>query len=158
MSSIKRLSITDFLSEVPPEYSGFISQAHELLTKCVYTSKVQSKKHGFSIQYNSQNIKGRLALQFFIRNNALYLYLYNTFFYEFKNFLDNMPSVIIEECIKYRNCTLSCGPPPCTGTGRLEYTINGTPYCKCGVGRILFAVNDEVIGLLPVLRESANKT
>ena len=157
MSSKKRLSIDDFLSEVPLKYCEFTSLAHDLLTKCGYKSKVQSKRHGFSMQYNSQNIKGRLALQFFIRENTLYMYLYNTFFYEFRNFLDNMPSVIINECIEYRNCTLSCGPPPCTGENRLEYAINGTPYCKCGVGRILFAVDDDVTGILSVLRESAGK-
>jgi len=69
MSSQKKLSIADFLPEVPQEYINFVSQAHELLTKNGYKSKVQLKRHGLSAQYNSPNQKGFNALQFIVRGN-----------------------------------------------------------------------------------------
>jgi len=151
MSSLKRLSITEFLSEVPAEYKDFVSQAHGLLTKDGYKSKFQLRKYGFTAQYNSPNTKG-LALQFFVRDNVLYMYLYNIFLYEYKSFLDNLPSVIIKEFVEYRNCTNACSACTCT---ELKYTINGTLYHKCVVGRILFTVDSEITGLLSVLQESA---
>ena len=152
MNSPKRLSITEFLLEVPPEYSDFVSQAHELLIKDGYKSKFQLKKYGFTAQYNSPITKG-LALQFFIRENVLYMYLYNIFLYEYNSFLENLPAVIIKEFAEYRNCTNSCDACTCTA---LKYTINGTLYHKCVVGRILFTVDEEITGLLSVLQKSVN--
>ena len=155
MSSPKRLSITEFLSEVPPVYSDFVSQAHELLTKNGYKSKFEiRKKHGFTARYNTPKTKG-LALQFFVRDNVLYMYLYNIFLYEHNGFLENLPSVIINEFAGYRNCTDACSPT-CTGV-RLNYAINGTQYRKCPSGQILFTVDDEITGLLSVLQKSADK-
>jgi hypothetical protein len=81
----KRLSITDFHSEVPQEYGSFVVQAHELLTQNGYKSKFQLKKHGLSAQYNSPSTKGN-ALQFVIRDNALHMYLYVIFLHEHDGF------------------------------------------------------------------------
>ena len=149
MSSQRKLSISDFHAEVPQEYNNFVLKAHELLTKAGYKSKIQLKKHGLSAQYNSPNTKGN-ALQFIMRENVLYMYLYNIFLYEYDGFLDNLPSVVIEEFATYRDCTDSCNPI-CAGP-RLNYVISGTPYRKCVVGRRLFTVDEEVVtGILSVL-------
>jgi len=151
--SSQKLSISDFHAEAPQQYSNFILQAHELLTQHGYKSKVQSKKHGLSAQYNSPNTKGN-ALQFIIRDNALHLYLYNIFLYEFNGFLVNLPLVIIKEYDEYRNCTDSC-IPVCEGDGRLNYTINGKQYRKCSVGRRFFTVDEEIVnGILSVLQKN----
>ena len=150
---MNQLSITEFHSEAPPEYSNFVSQAHELLTKNNYKSKFQLKKYGFTAQYSSPNTK-RLALQFFIRDNVLYMYLYNIFLYEHNGFLENLPSAITNEFSEYRDCIDACSPT-CTGD-RLNYTINGTQYRKCSSGRILFTVDDEITGLLSVLEKSVS--
>jgi len=80
MNIPKRLSITEFLSEVPPKYSSFVLQAHGILTRDGYKSKFElKKKYGFTAQYNSLSTKG-LSLQFYILGNVLYMYLYNIFF------------------------------------------------------------------------------
>ena len=153
MSSQKELSISDFNAEVPQEYSNFVLQAHELLTQNGYKSKFQLKRHGLSAQYNSPNTKGN-ALQFIIRDNALHMYLYNIFLYEFNGFLENLPLVIIKEYDEYRNCIDSCSPV-CAGH-RLNYTIKGTQYRKCVVGRKLFTVDKEIVtGILSVLQKLA---
>ena len=154
MNSPQQFSIAEFLSEVPPEYSDFVSQAHKLLLQNGYKSKFQLNKSGFTAQYSSPNTKG-LALQFLLRDNVLHMYLYNIFLYEHNGFLENLPSVIIREFAGYRNCTDACSPT-CTGI-RLEYSINGTPYRKCPSGRILFMVDKEITGILTVLQEFANK-
>ena len=153
MSSQKRLSITEFLSEVPTEYNDFASQAHELLTQNGYKSTIQSKKHGLSAQYNSPNTKGN-ALQFIIRDNELLMYLYNIFFSEYNGFLENLPLAIIREYDGYRNCTDSC-TPVCEGDKRCCYTINGKQYRKCSVGRRLFTIDEEIAAkILSVLISS----
>jgi hypothetical protein len=153
MNSKIKLSLSDFLTEVPQEHYNFVLQAHELLTQNGYKSKFQLKKHGLSAQYNSPKTKGN-ALQFIIRNNELHMYLYNIFFYEFNGFLENLPLIITKENKKYRNCTDSCSPD-CAGP-RLNYTINDTQYRKCGVGRMLFTVHEEIVtGILSVLQKLA---
>ncbi|MCL2421200.1 MAG: hypothetical protein FWD03_05020 [Defluviitaleaceae bacterium] len=145
------MSISDFHAEVPQEYSRFVLQAHELLIQNGYKSKFQLKKHGLSAQYNSPNTKGN-ALQFVIRDNALHMYLYNIFLYEFRGFLEKLPLVVIKEYDEYRNCTDSCSPV-CEGP-RLNYTINGTHYRKCVVGRRFFTVDEEIAtGILSVLQK-----
>jgi len=150
MSSQKKLSISDFHAEAPQRYSNFVLQAHELLIQNGYKSKFQLKKHGLSAQYNSPNTKGN-ALQFVIRDNALHVYLYNIFFYEFNGFLENLPLVILKEHDEYRNCTDSCNPV-CEGYRRLYYTVNGKQYRKCSVGRRFFTVDEEIVtGILSVL-------
>ena len=153
MSTPNRLLIKEFLSEVPPEYSDFVSQAHELLTQNGYKSKFEiRKKYGFTARYNTPKTKG-LALQFFIRDNVLYMYLYNIFLHEYNGFLESLPSVIINKFAGYRNCTDNCNPTsPCTGT-RVTYAVNGTQYRKCSVGRQLFTVDREITGLLSVLQK-----
>jgi len=152
----KKLSIGDFLSEVPQEYSDFVLQSHELLTKSGYKPKCQLKRHGLSVQYNSPNTKGN-ALQFIIRDNALYMYLYNIFFYEFNGFLENLPPVVIEQYDEYRNCIDSCNPV-CEEGRRNHYTINGKQYRKCSVGRQLFTVDEEIVtGILSVLKKDTLK-
>ena len=157
MSMPKRLSITEFLSEVPPEYSNFVSQTHGLLTENGYKSKFEiRKKHGFTARYNTPKTKG-LALQFFIRDNMLHMYLYNIFLYEHDGFLENLPSVIINEFAGYRDCTDTCNPVCTEETLRLKFTINGTQYRKCPSGQKLFAVDEEVTGLLSVLQKWANR-
>jgi len=83
MGTQNKLSIANFLSEVPQKYINFVSQAHELLAKNGYKSKVLLKRHGLSVQYNSPNQKGVNALQFIVRDNELLMYMYNIFFYEF---------------------------------------------------------------------------
>ena len=153
MSSQKKLSISDFHAEVPQEYSNFVLQAHELLVKNGYKSKFQLKRHGLSAQYNSSNTKGN-ALQFIIRDNALHMYLYNIFLYEFNGFLETLPSVIIKEYDEYRNCADSCSPV-CAGP-RLDYAIGSTQYRKCVVGRRFFTLDEEIAtGILSVLQKSA---
>ena len=147
--SLRKLSISDFHAKVPQEYSNFVLQAHELLTQNGYKSKIQLKKHGLSAQYNSPNTKGN-ALQFIIRDNMLHMYLYNIFLHEFNGFLENLPPVIIKEYAEYRNCTDSCNPV-CAGH-RLHYTINGTQYRKCLVGRRFFTVDEEITRILSVLK------
>jgi len=152
MSTQKRLLITEFHTEVPQAYGNFVLQSHELLTQSGYKSKFQLKKHGLSAQYNSPITKGN-ALQFVIRNNMLYMYLYNIFLAEHNGYLENLPPAVIREFAEYRNCIDSCSPV-CTGP-RLEYTINGTQYRKCVVGRRLFTVDEEVIaGVLSVLKKA----
>ena len=149
--SIQKLSIANFHSEVPQEYSNFVLQVHELLTKEGYKSKVQLKKHGLSAQYNSPNTKGN-ALQLIVRDNALHMYLYNIFLYEYNNFLESLPSAVINEFAEYRNCTDSCSPV-CAGD-RLNYTINGIQYRKCVVGRRFFTIDTEIAaGILSVLQK-----
>ena len=101
MSTQKRLSITDFLSEEPAKYCNFTSQAHELLTQNGYKAKFQIKKHGLSAQYNSPKTKGN-ALQLIIHGDMLQMYLYNIFFYEFNGFLEKLPLKIIEDYDEYR--------------------------------------------------------
>ena len=158
MSTPKQLSITDFLSEVPSEYSDFVSQTHELLTSVGYKPKFEiRKKGGFTARYNTPMTKG-LALQFYISENVLYMYLYNIFLYEHNGFLENLPSVIINEFAEYRNCINACNPVCTEKILRLNYTINGTQYRKCPSGRRLFTVDREITGLLSVLQESVNKT
>ena len=153
MSSQAKLSITDFHAEVPQEYSDFVLQAHELLIQNGYKSKFLLKKHGLSAQYNSPNTKGN-TLQFIIRDNGLHMYLYNIFLHEFNGFLENLPLAIVKEYDEYRNCTDSCSPV-CVGP-RLNYTINGTQYRKCVVGRRLFTVDEEIVtGILSVLQKLA---
>ena len=153
MSSQKKLAIGDFLLEVPQEYTDFVSQAHELLTKNGYKSKVQSKRHGLSAQYNSPNQKGFNALQFIVRGNELLMYLYNIFFQDFNGFLENLPQVVIKDYDEYRNCTDACNPV-CEEGKRNYYTIGGKQYRKCSVGRQLFAVDEEIaVGVLSVLRK-----
>ena len=151
MGSQKKLSVSDFHAELPYEYSNFVLQAHELLTQNGYKSKIQLKRHGLSAQYNSPNTKGN-ALQFIIRDDALHMCLYNIFLYEFNGFLENLPLIVIKEYDEYRNCTDSCSPV-CVGH-RLNYTINGTQYRKCVVGRKLFIVDEEIVtGILFVLQK-----
>jgi len=152
----KKLSISDFLSEVPPEYCDFALQAHEFLTKYGYKSKVQLKRHGLSAQYNSPNQKGFNALQLIVKNNELHMYLYNIFFYDFNGFLEKLPPVVIEQYDEYRNCIDSCDPV-CEEGRRVHYTINGKQYRKCSVGRQLFTVDkDIVIGILSVLKRDVS--
>jgi len=152
--SAKKLSITDFQSEVPPEYSNFVLQAHELLIQNGYKSKFQLKRHGLSTQYNSPKTKGNV-LQLIIKNNVLQMYLYNIFFYEFNGFLENLPPVVIKQYDKYRNCIDSCDPV-CEEGRRNYYTINGKQYRKCSVGRQLFTVDKEIVaGILSVLKKDA---
>jgi len=151
-TSTKKLSITDILPEVPQEYSDFVLQAHELLTKSGYKSKFQLKRHGLSAQYNSPNTKGN-ALQLFVKNNVLHMYLYNIFFYDFNGFLEKLPPTVIEQYDEYRNCTDSCDPV-CGDVRRNYYEINGKQYRKCSVGRQLFTVDDEIVtGILSVLQK-----
>ena len=126
MTLPKRLSITEFLSEIPPEYGGFVLQAHELLTQYGYKSKFEiRKKHGFTARYYTPKIKG-LALQFFICDNVLYMYLYNIFLFEHNGFLENLPAAIINEFAQYRDYIDACNPVCTEKTLRLNYTINGT--------------------------------
>jgi len=153
--STKKLSITDILSEVPHEYSDFVSQAHELLINNGYKSKFQLKRHGLSAQYNSPTTKGN-ALQLMVKNNELHMYLYNIFFYDFNGFLEKLPPVVIEQYDEYRNCTDSCDPV-CGDVRRNYYTINGKQYRKCSVGRQLFTVDKEIVtGILSVLKKDAS--
>jgi len=152
MNSPNKLSITDFYVEVPQEYSNFALQVDELLTKEGYKSKVQLKKHGLSAQYNSPNTKGN-ALQLIMRENVLYMYLYNIFLYEYDGFLEKLPSIVINEFAEYRNCTDSCSPV-CADPKRLNFTINGKQYRKCLVGRRFFTVDKEIAtGILSVLQK-----
>jgi len=153
MNSQKKLSIEDFHLEVPQEYGSFALQAHELLTQKGYKSKFQHRKFGIAVQYISPNTKG-LALQFFIREHVLHMYLYNIFLAEYDGFLDNLPAVVIEEFAEYRNCIDSCSPV-CTGP-RLKFTINDTQYRKCVVGRRLFTVDEEIVGILSVLKKETS--
>jgi len=154
MSSLKKLSITDFLLEVPLEYSDFVLQAHELLTKYRYKSKVQLRRHGLSAQYNSPNQKGFNALQLIVKNNELQMYLYNIFFYDFNGFLEKLPPAVIEQYDEYRNCTDSCNPV-CEEGKRNYYAINGKQYRKCSVGRQFFTVDAEIAsGVLSVLQKA----
>jgi len=152
----KKLSITDILSEVPQEYSDFVLQAHELLTKNGYKSKFQLKRHGLSAQYNSPKTKGNV-LQLIVKNNVLQMYLYNIFFYEFNGFLENLPLVVIKQYDEYRNCIDSCDPV-CEEGRRNYYAINGKQYRKCSVGRQLFTVDEEIVtGILSVLQKDTLK-
>ena len=143
MNSQKKLSVTDFLIETPPDYRDFVSQAHDLLVERGYKPTFQLKRHGLSAQYNSPNTK-RNALQFIIKNHILSMYLYNVFLYEFDGYLENLPSVIINQYDDYRNCTDSCNPV-CAAPMRFNYTINGKQYRKCVSGRQLFIVDEEIV-------------
>jgi len=155
ISSLKKLSITDFLSEAPQEFSGFAFQAHELLTKYGYKSKVQLRRHGLSAQYNSPNQKGFNALQLIVKNDKLQMYLYNIFFYDFNGFLEKLPPAVIKQYDEYRNCTDSCNPV-CEEGKRNYYSINGKQYRKCSVGRQLFTVDEKIaFGVLSVLQKVA---
>jgi len=153
MSSKKKLSIADFLPEVPQEYINFVSQAHALLTKNGYKSKVQLRRHGLSVQYNSPNQKGFNALQFIVRDNELLMYLYNIFFCDFNGFLENLPQAVIKDYDGYRNCTDTCDPV-CEEGKRNYYAIGGKQYRKCACGRRLFTVDEEMAsGVLSVLQK-----
>ncbi|MCL2406622.1 MAG: hypothetical protein FWC95_01700 [Defluviitaleaceae bacterium] len=149
MSRLKQLSVSNFNIEVPSAYIGFVTQAHELLVENGYKPKFELKRHGLSALYKSPATKG-LALQLIIRDNTLYMYLYNIFLHEHNGYLENLPLSVIDEFAKYRNCIDSC-EPVCTVT-RLSYTIGNTLYRKCVVGRLLFTVNKELAaGVLSVL-------
>jgi len=153
MCSHKKLSISDFQSEVPQEYSDFVLQAHELLTQYGYKSKIQLKRHGLSAQYNSPNQKGFNGLQFIVCGNELLMYLYNIFFYDFNGFLENLPQVVIEQYDGYRNCIDACDPV-CEEGKRNYYAIGSKQYRKCSVGRQLFTINEEIAaGILSVLQK-----
>ena len=153
MGTQNKLSIANFLSEVPQKYINFVSQAHELLAKNGYKSKVLLKRHGLSVQYNSPNQKGVNALQFIVRDNELLMYMYNIFFYEFNGFLEKLPQTVINDYDGYRNCTDTC-TPVCEEGKRNYYEINGKQYRKCSVGRRLFTVDEEIAaGILSVLQK-----
>ena len=99
------MPILDFLMEVPPQYSDFVSQSHELLTRGGYKPKVQLKRHGLSVQYNSPNTKGN-ALQFIVRDNVLHVYVYNILLYEHDGFLEKLPQTVIDEYAFVNNCAM----------------------------------------------------
>ncbi|MCL2572660.1 MAG: hypothetical protein FWE11_09690 [Defluviitaleaceae bacterium] len=141
---------TYFVLETPPEYRDFVSQTHEILTKAGYKSKFRLRKYGFTAQYNSPVIK-RLALQFFIRENALHMYLYSGFIYSYNDFLDALPSCIIKELEANNDCR-DCSPE----CAKNKCTINGKLYEKCLCGRTLFTVDEEVAEILPVLKKICN--
>jgi len=138
---------TDFVLETPPEYRNFVSQVHEFFTIAGYKSKFQLRKYGFTAQYNS-SITKRLALQFFIRDNALHMYLYSGFIYSYNDFLDALPSCVIKVLEANNNCR-DCSPE----CAKNKCTINGKRYEKCLCGRTLFTVDEEVTGILPVLQK-----
>jgi len=48
MSSQKKLLITNFIFETPPQYKEFVSQVHDLLITSGYRPKFQLKRHGLS--------------------------------------------------------------------------------------------------------------
>jgi len=146
MSSPKRLSITDFLLEVPRPYGDFVSQTHELLTKAGHKTKFEIRKYGFTLQYSSPVTK-RLALQFFTRDNALHMYLYSGFIYSYDGYLDDLPQCIIKE-LEARNDCRDCSPQ----CAKNKCVINGNMYEKCICGRTLFTVDEEVTGILSVLK------
>ena len=149
----QKLSISDFLLEVPPEYCDFALKTHEFLTKYGYKSTFHLRRHGLSAQYNSPNQKGFNALQLIAKNNELHMYLYNIFFYDFNGFLEKLPPVVIEQYDEYRNCTDSCNPV-CEEGKRNYYAINGKQYRKCSVGRQLFTVDKAIAtGILSVLKK-----
>ncbi|MCL2527532.1 MAG: hypothetical protein FWE42_03855 [Defluviitaleaceae bacterium] len=138
---------TEFILETPQEYRDFVSQAHEFLAKAGYKPKFQIRKYGFTAQYNSPVTK-RLALQFFIRENTLHMYLYSGFFYNYCDFFDVLPARVIknlEANNNCRNCSTECAKNKCI--------INGRQYEKCLCGRALFVVDDEVAEILHVLQK-----
>jgi len=146
------LTINDFLIEVPPHYTDFVSQIHNQLTQANYKCKFQIRRYGFTAQYTSPTTK-RLALQLFTKDGALFMYVYSGFIYRYNDLFHMLPPTVLAELEKSHNCT-SCGA---SCTTKHPCTINGKPYTKCLNGRTLFAVNDEVATILPTISTICTK-
>ena len=153
MSLSNKLTIQEFLLEVPKEYYDFVSQVHEVMTKNKYKAKIeQKKKTGLTVTY-LQHKKSKMLFQYFLREDVLSINFFAIFFDEFNGFLDNLPSNIIKEIEDYKNCTKSTNVPNgcnphCSGP---EFTIKNVQYHKCEYGLININVNSESTKLLSVL-------
>jgi len=140
--------MAEFQSAIPPEYQEFVLNAHNALTNGGYKPKFQLRRYGMTAQYTSPVTK-RLALQFFMRENALHMYLYSGFIYRCDGFLDDLPPCIFKELEAHNNCK-DCTPECCE---KSSCTIGGKLYDKCLCARMLFTVDEEVTGILPVLQK-----
>jgi len=147
MDHPSKLSITDFLSEVHPNYVDFVSQTHELLTKANHKSKFDTRRYGITAQYTSPITK-RLALQFFIRDGILSMYLYSGFIYCYDHLFDTLPSYVFKALEANNDCR-DCG----AGCNNNICTMNGKQYRKCFNGRTLFTVTEEVTNILSILQK-----
>ena len=151
----QKISLSEFFSAVPAEYSDFVSKIDEAMTKDGYRAKIEKKASGLTATYSCPKAN-KIVFQFYFRKNVLHLYLYLLFFKEYDGFLDNMPSYLVGEIDKvFNNCARLFDPTKCNQACRMGYVfkINGVEYKKCLFGRISAAVDQESMKILSVVQK-----
>jgi len=152
----QKISLSEFLSEVPAEYSDFVSKIDEAMTKDGYRAKIEKKASGLTATYSCPKAN-KIILQFYFRKNVFSMYFYLLFFNEYDGFLDNMPSNIVGEIDKiFKNCKRLFDPSKCSQACRTGYVfkINGVEFKKCLFGRINTAVDQESMKILSIVQKT----
>jgi hypothetical protein len=148
-------SFEDFLSEVAPQYKGFVKGIHDSLMKEGYKAKTELKASGFFVSYSHPKSK-RSLLNFFFRKNGLKARIYADNHDEYKDILNDLPKSMVDEIEKAHVCKRLIDPNECSPTCAkgFDFFIKGVRYQKCRYGCFEFVVTEENV---PVLSEFIEK-
>jgi len=152
MEKSKKLTLADFLSEVPDEYKDFVAKMSGNLIKSGYKQKIERMASGLAATYNTPECK-RVHIQFYLNKNVLGMNLHPIFFTRQNGFLDGLPNCVTSQIDMFKDCRHVADPNSCNAKCfECKFTINGTQYHKCNYNRISVEVNEECGKLLSVFQ------
>jgi hypothetical protein len=139
----KDLKFEDFLKDVNPAYSEFVTQLHKLLLENGCGVKMDLAKNGYLVSYSDKN--KRVILNFVFRKSGLVTRIYGDVVNQYNDFLEILPEGMVKAIEKAPACKRLIDFTKCNSRCRMGYdfTLKGVRQQKCQYNCFMFPVNDE---------------